>query len=59
MKIAYGGISTPNKDFEYFRKGVVGSSRQELSADLVNKLEEWNKLNLEAAGVTSEELYGV
>lgn len=62
MKNCYkviGTSKTVNDEFQYFRKGTVDSSKRELSEDLFKKLDKWEKSHLEAAGVTSEELYGI
>lgn len=59
MKQNYQGISDQNEEYVYYRKGAVGSSKKELSSDLLHKLEEWSTKNLGEAGVTSEELYGI
>lgn len=53
------GSDTPNENYEFFRKGAVGSSNKELSEDMIKKLNEWETVNLKAAGVSREEFYGV
>lgn len=50
------GISS---DFQFLRRGVVGSYKDELPKDLVQRLDEWSVKALKEANVTHEELFGI
>lgn len=53
------GDEKSEENFQFMRKGVAGSSKEELTEELSKKLDEWEEFNLKKAGVTREELYGV
>ncbi|KAL5292517.1 hypothetical protein ACFFRR_011367 [Megaselia abdita] len=48
-----------SSDFQFMRRGIVGSYKDELSTDLAKKLDQWTEFHLRKAGVTSEELFGI
>lgn len=48
-----------NNDFQFMRRGIVGSYKDELPEHLIKKVDEWTEFHLRKAGVTSNELFGV
>lgn len=48
-----------DNDFQFMRRGIVGSHKDELSLELIEKIDQWSAKFLDAAGVTNEELFGL
>lgn len=46
-------------DFQFFRRGVVDCYKDELSEELVKKLDQWSMQFLDEAGITSEQVFGL
>lgn len=51
--------SNIKSDFEFLRRGVVGSYKDELPEELGKKLDEWSIKFLKEANLTSEQVFGM
>lgn len=46
-------------DFQFMRRGVVGSYKDELSEELAKKLDQWSAKYLKEANATNESVFGL
>ncbi|XP_061394228.1 luciferin sulfotransferase-like [Musca vetustissima] len=51
-------IPNIKEDFQFMRRGIVGSYRDELSPDLQTKIDEWSKKVLAEHGLAEEDIFG-
>ncbi|XP_059221039.1 luciferin sulfotransferase [Stomoxys calcitrans] len=47
-----------NKDFQFMRRGIVGSFKDELTPDLKSKIDNWSQNFLVPYGLTEEDIFG-
>ncbi|KAL5274011.1 hypothetical protein ACFFRR_000645 [Megaselia abdita] len=63
MQAVIDGIKDLNNNndsnFQFMRRGIVGSHKDELTADQIKSLDSWSEKFLNEAGVTSEEVFGL
>lgn len=63
MQAVIDGIKDHNNNsdstFQFMRRGIVGSHKDELTADQVKRIDVWSEKYLKEAGVTSEEVFGL
>ncbi|XP_061394230.1 sulfotransferase 1 family member D1-like [Musca vetustissima] len=51
-------ITTAKEDFQFMRRGIVGSFKDELTPELQEKIDNWSKNYLAQHGLTEEDIFG-
>ncbi|XP_005175858.1 sulfotransferase 1 family member D1 [Musca domestica] len=51
-------ITTANDDFQFMRRGIVGSFKDELTPELQAKIDNWSRDFLAKHGLTEEDIFG-
>lgn len=63
MQTLIDGIKDLNNNsessFQFMRRGIVGSHKDELTPEQIKKIDDWSAKFLEEAGVTNEEVFGL
>ncbi|XP_073838689.1 sulfotransferase 1E1-like [Musca autumnalis] len=51
-------VPTAKEDFQFMRRGIVGSFKDELSPELQKKIDDWSRDYLAQHGLTEEDIFG-
>ncbi|XP_061394232.1 sulfotransferase 1E1-like [Musca vetustissima] len=51
-------VPTIKEDFQFMRRGIVGSFKDELSPELQKKIDDWSRAYLAQHGLTEEDIFG-
>lgn len=62
MQTLIDGIKELNKNssntFQFMRRGIVGSYKDELTEDQAKRIDAWSEKFLKESGVSSEDVFG-
>lgn len=63
MQVLIDGVkdqnNNKNSSFQFMRRGIVGSYKDELTADQIKRIDVWSEKYLKEAGVTNQEIFGL
>lgn len=48
-----------DNNFQFMRRGVVGSHKDELTEDQIKRIDDWSDKFLKEAGTSNEEVFGL